>query len=230
MTSSPANSTILHPPSPNPSITTFNYNQDDDSSQGNDSFDFSAADCIESLVEEDFERIRARRNRAAAAPIGNSAVSGQGEGVDYDLYRSENGIGGSIRNVLPLQSRFYEYAREAFIEPQMRVRLLCYVAVLALIDCRSSRGSRAVALNTTYRNGGDLEMTMFYDKLGNRRRLLVSWLVILSIALDPTPMVAGRQWERRVCNLEATPGSALQMSFHPFDTYLLVSNETNKIK
>ncbi|KAI0673943.1 hypothetical protein C8Q78DRAFT_662134 [Trametes maxima] len=92
--------------------------------------DFSHADVMEALMEEDMERLRARRrvgNRArhhnhphhrdgvggAASPAGStfsvdsSVILGLGTGV-------------GIRDVLPLKSRFYDWCCEYFKEPQMR--------------------------------------------------------------------------------------------------------------
>ncbi len=119
---------MLLSPSTNPSSVGLGFHlEHDEGTDGYDtSFDFSAADCIESLVEEDYERIRARKNRTANA-AGDRNAGGHPEGSEYDPYGAGNGTGSSIRNILPLQSRFYEYAREAFCEPQMRVSCLSRV-------------------------------------------------------------------------------------------------------
>ena len=92
-------------------------------------FDFGAVDCIDALIEEDWERLRARRCRATRANPSSDSPIGSGEAEeestplqeDYLPSRSGLGTGSTIREVLPFRSRFYEWSKEYFVEPQMRV-------------------------------------------------------------------------------------------------------------
>jgi regulator-associated protein of mTOR len=90
------------------------------------STDFLPSDVMEALMEEDMERLRARR-RAAHGTRGRNAVphspadstfssDSTGSSVILGL-----GTGAGIRDVLPLKSRFFDWCCEYFKEPQMRV-------------------------------------------------------------------------------------------------------------
>ncbi|EIN14287.1 hypothetical protein PUNSTDRAFT_140611 [Punctularia strigosozonata HHB-11173 SS5] len=70
---------------------------------------FDPADVMEALMEEDFERLRARRRTGSTHSMDStmSVVGGLGTGV-------------GIRDVLPLKSRFWDWCAEYFKEPQMR--------------------------------------------------------------------------------------------------------------
>jgi regulator-associated protein of mTOR len=81
---------------------------------------------MEALMEEDMERLRARR-RAAHGTRGRNAVphspadstfssDSAGSSVILGL-----GTGVGIRDILPLKSRFFDWCCEYFKEPQMRV-------------------------------------------------------------------------------------------------------------
>lgn len=96
--------------------------------------DFSPSDVMEALMEEDMERLRARRRLGAAAAAARGHHGHHNtHGVGYLPSPSESsfgadvnvnmglGTGTGIRDALPLQSRYYEWCVEYFKEPQMRV-------------------------------------------------------------------------------------------------------------
>ena len=103
------------------------------------STDFLPSDVMEALMEEDMERLRARR-RAVHGTRGRNAVphspadstfssDSAGSSVILGL-----GTGVGIRDILPLKSRFFDWCCEYFKEPQMRVnaRLNIPVPVLSI--------------------------------------------------------------------------------------------------
>ena len=90
------------------------------------STDFLPSDVMEALMEEDMERLRARR-RTAHGTRGRNAVphspadstfssDSAGSSVILGL-----GTGAGIRDTLPLKSHFFDWCCEYFKEPQMRV-------------------------------------------------------------------------------------------------------------
>lgn len=93
--------------------------------------EYMASDVIEALMEEDMERLRARRRAGTrprhhghhhgmgvmSSPSGSTfSVDSVGSSIILGL-----GTGVGIRDVLPLKSRFYDWCCEYFKEPQMRV-------------------------------------------------------------------------------------------------------------
>ncbi|EKM61656.1 uncharacterized protein PHACADRAFT_248390 [Phanerochaete carnosa HHB-10118-sp] len=92
--------------------------------------EYMASDVIEALMEEDMERLRARRRAGTrskqhghhhgtgvmSSPSGSTfSVDSVGSSIILGL-----GTGVGIRDVLPLKSRFYDWCCEYFKEPQMR--------------------------------------------------------------------------------------------------------------
>lgn len=94
--------------------------------------DYLASDVMEALMEEDMERLRARRKTASRSR--NHHHGGMGSmsspsGSTFSVDSSASvilglGTGVGIRDVLPLKSRFYDWCCEYFKEPQMRVRII----------------------------------------------------------------------------------------------------------
>ena len=105
--------------------------------------DFQPSDVMEAMMEEDMERLKARRRAGAASRRGHhgsrhhhshhhpqhnggdALASPSGSTFSNDSNASVIlglGTGAGIRDVLPLKSRCYDWCSEYFKEPQMRVR------------------------------------------------------------------------------------------------------------
>jgi regulator-associated protein of mTOR len=114
--------------------------------------DCEPSDVMEALMEEDMERLRARRRSSARTNRGlgllaspnSSTFSMDSNGSSIILGM---GTGAGIRDVLPLKSTFFDWCCEYFKEPQMRVSIqysLVYVWVayypLFIISIASGSG------------------------------------------------------------------------------------------
>ena len=93
--------------------------------------DYMACDVMDALMEEDMERLRARR-RTGSHPrrhhvVGGSLSSPSNSTFSMDSTNSSVilglGTGVGIRDVLPLKSSFFDWCAEYFKDPQMRVSL-----------------------------------------------------------------------------------------------------------
>ena len=91
--------------------------------------DYIAYDVMDALMEEDLERLRARR-RTGSHPrrhhmVGGSLPSPSNSTFSMDSSTSNVilglGTGVGIRDVLPLKSSFFDWCAEYFKDPQMRV-------------------------------------------------------------------------------------------------------------
>jgi regulator-associated protein of mTOR len=115
--------------------------------------DFQPSDVMEALMEEDMERLKARRRAGAASRRGHhhgsrhhshhhpqhnggdALASPSGSTFSNDSNASVIlglGTGAGIRDALPLKSRCYDWCLEYFKEPQMRVRFLFYRTAYAV--------------------------------------------------------------------------------------------------
>ncbi len=114
--------------------------------------DYLPSDVMEALMEEDMERLRARRragsrsrhnhhsgiNPAMSSPSGSTFSIDSTGSVILGL-----GTGVGIRDVLPLKSRFYDWCCEYCKEPQMRVStILCVRAAFVDANTPSATGTR----------------------------------------------------------------------------------------
>ena len=93
--------------------------------------DYIASDVMDALMEEDMERLRARR-RAATHPHRRHVVGGSLSSPSNSTFSMDStgnrvvlglGTGVGIRDVLPLKSSFFDWCAEYFKDPQMRVCL-----------------------------------------------------------------------------------------------------------
>ena len=88
--------------------------------------DCEPSDVMEALMEEDMERLRARRRAATQSSRGQGLQSPSSSTFSMDSNGSSvilgMGTGAGIRDVLPLKSAFFDWCCEYFKEPQMRVR------------------------------------------------------------------------------------------------------------
>ena len=91
---------------------------------------FSPHDVMVALIEEDMERLRARRRAGTHQRHHHSQPTGLGSmgSPAGSTFSGDSGVtpglgtGAGLRDVLPLKSRFYDWCCEYFKEPQMRVR------------------------------------------------------------------------------------------------------------
>jgi len=98
--------------------------------------DFLPCDVMEALIEEDMERLRARRRsacqpRRTGGPGSIPSPSGSTFSVDSTSSSVILGLGTGvgIRDVLPLKSNFFDWCCEYFTEPQMRVSNALFLGV-----------------------------------------------------------------------------------------------------
>ena len=112
--------------------------------------DYIASDVMDALMEEDMERLRARR-RTATQPhrhhlVGGSLSSPSNSTFSMDSTSSSVilglGTGVGIRDVLPLKSSFFDWCAEYFKDPQMRVRLFNQIA---FFGCLSEKFNQIIA-------------------------------------------------------------------------------------
>lgn len=90
--------------------------------------DYSSSDVMEALIEEDMERLRARRRKKTqtrqfqsfAHPEGSRSIPSS---HDLSAVPLGLGTGTGIPDYLPLKSQFYDWCCEYFTETQMKVRI-----------------------------------------------------------------------------------------------------------
>jgi regulator-associated protein of mTOR len=114
--------------------------------------DFLPCDVMEALMEEDMERLRARR-KAGQKPKRRHNMPGSGSlpspcGSTFSMDSTGSsvilglGTGVGIRDVLPLKSTFFDWCSEYFTEPQMRVSIHVLPTVCVTNRCCEANGSR----------------------------------------------------------------------------------------
>ena len=94
--------------------------------------DYTARDVMDALMEEDMERLRARR-RTGSHPRRHHIVGGSLSSPSNSTFSMDSassavalglGTGVGIRDVLPLKSSFFDWCAEYFKDPQMRVGII----------------------------------------------------------------------------------------------------------
>ena len=139
---------LSRPPSPNMNIAQYaspyappqsgsaptNTSSPRQSQESSSDKDYIASDVMDALMEEDMERLRARR-RTASHPRRHHVVGGSLSSPSNSTFSMDStassvilglGTGVGIRDVLPLKSPFFDWCAEYFKDPQMRVRLHKY--------------------------------------------------------------------------------------------------------
>jgi regulator-associated protein of mTOR len=129
--------------------------------------DFLPSDVMEALMEEDMERLRARRRvgaqprRHGGAPGSGSVPSPSGSTFSTDSNGSSIilglGTGVGIRDALPLRSTFFDWCCEYFTDPQMRVRSNLLSDLFSMLNpriCSKLRQMNLGASSTIIRYGG----------------------------------------------------------------------------
>ncbi|KAL6307817.1 hypothetical protein BKA93DRAFT_767971 [Sparassis latifolia] len=172
--------------------------------------DYLPSDVMEALMEEDWERLRARRrtetrHRQGHQGHGNhqqgsyalgamSSPSGSTFSMDSNIILGL-GTGVGIRDVLPLKSRFYDWCCEYFKEPQMR--------------------------QPEVDEPGSLQYN--YQVWRQQRNEHV-----IAQTRTQAETAGSCKWDRPVSTIQVA-GLPLTMAFHAFDPHLVIASETDVI-
>ncbi|KAH9948210.1 hypothetical protein B0H21DRAFT_890681 [Amylocystis lapponica] len=166
--------------------------------------DFLASDVMEALVEEDWERLRARRRagertrvpHAHGLPVlgGMNSPSGSTFSMDSSIILGL-GTGVGIRDVLPLKSRFYDWCCEYFKEPQMR----------------QPEADEPGSVQYNYQ---------VWRQQRNEQ--------VIATTRAQAEVAESCRWDRPVATLQVS-GLPVSMAFHAFDPHLVITNESDMI-
>jgi regulator-associated protein of mTOR len=118
--------------------------------------DYLPCEVMEALIEEDMERLRARRRKKSQprlyqqyAHSPDNMPSPSGSTFSHDSAGSSGsvplglGTGAGFKDVLPLKSKFYDWCCEYFTETQMRVSaMMCTVPCVRVLMLRVATGKR----------------------------------------------------------------------------------------
>jgi len=169
--------------------------------------DFLPCDVMEALMEEDMERLRARR-RVSLRPRRHHPSGGVAHGslpspsnstFSMDSTSSSVilglGTGAGIRDVLPLKSTFFDWCCEYFTEPQMR--------------------------QTEADEPGSIQYN--YQVWRQQRNEQVDGRTKIQ-----SEAAQNSRWDRPVATLQVA-GHPLSMAFHAYDEHLVVANESDMI-
>ncbi|EGO19096.1 hypothetical protein SERLADRAFT_454001 [Serpula lacrymans var. lacrymans S7.9] len=187
------------PPSPNPSPRS-------SSDRSQVPMDFLPSDVMEALMEEDMERLRARRRTATYSKRHQGGNNGTGSlnspcGSTFSIDSNSSsvilglGTGAGIRDVLPLKSTFYDWCCEYFKEPQMR--------------------------QTEADEPGSIQYN--YQVWRQQRNEKVTMETH-----SQTTVAESSRWDRAVASIQIS-GQPLSMAFHSYDPHLVIANETDMI-
>ncbi|KAG7100045.1 hypothetical protein E1B28_001830 [Marasmius oreades] len=171
---------------------------------------FQPSDVMEALMEEDMERLRARRKRKRGSSHQQFHYSShyyQNQGLipspsnsTFSMDSSNSvimglGTGLGIRDVLPLKSTFFDWCCEYFTEPQMR--------------------------QTEADEPGSIQYN--YQVWRQQRNEQVD-----AETRSQADVASFRRWDRPVATLMSLP-NPLVMAFHSYDHHLFVTNESDLI-
>ncbi|KAJ3739761.1 hypothetical protein DFH05DRAFT_1512697 [Lentinula detonsa] len=179
--------------------------QDDSTQQVHD---FRPSDVIEALMEEDMERLRARKRLKRGMNGYNHHYHNSGYGTvpspsnssfSVDSVASSVilglGTGIGIRDVLPLKSTFFDWCTEYFTEPQMR----------------QAEADEPGSIQYNYQ----IWRQQRNDQVDNETR-------------SQADVASDRRWDRTVAHFYG-PAHPLNLAFHSFDQHLVASNDTDII-
>ena len=221
--------------------------------------DFQPSDVMEALMEEDMERLKARRRAgstskrghphgsrhhhshhhpqhnggdALASPSGSTFSNDSNASVILGL-----GTGAGIRDVLPLKSRCYDWCSEYFKEPQMRVRFFFHSAPCAIHTDVNPLGVQQAENDEP----GSVQYNYQVWRQQRNERVLAEtrpqaehagWLQRFQLDrfVDSIPAFSELcPWDRPVATLQ-TSGHPLSLAFHAYDPHLVVANESDTIR
>ncbi|KAE9410212.1 hypothetical protein BT96DRAFT_952907 [Gymnopus androsaceus JB14] len=188
-------------PSSRASTMTHHSDDDDDNASAPKTPVFHPSDVMEALMEEDMERLRARKRL-------KKGVNGYHNG-QYGIPSPSNstfsvdslsssiilglGTGMGIRDVLPLKSTFFDWCSEYFTEPQMR----------------QAEADEPGSIQYNYQ----IWRQQRNEQTDNETR-------------SQAEVASDRRWDRTVATLIG-PAFPLNMAFHSYDQHLVVSNDTD---
>ncbi|KAJ3813805.1 hypothetical protein F5876DRAFT_34250 [Lentinula aff. lateritia] len=170
--------------------------------------DFRPSDVMEALMEEDMERLRARKrlkrgmngytqqyhnNGYGTVPSPSNStfsVDSAGSSVILGL-----GTGMGIRDVLPLKSTFFDWCSEYFTEPQMR----------------QAEADEPGSTQYNYQ----IWRQQRNEQVDNETR-------------SQAEVASDRRWDRTVAYFHGLP-HPLNLAFHSYDQHLVASNDTDII-
>ncbi|KAK1224893.1 Target of rapamycin complex 1 subunit kog1 [Marasmius sp. AFHP31] len=167
---------------------------------------FQPSDVMEALMEEDMERLRARRRPKRGSGYHHSHYH-QNQGSmpspsnsTFSMDSSNSvimglGTGLGIRDVLPLKSTFFDWCCEYFTEPQMRQTEADEPGSIQY-NYQVWRQERNEQVDTETRSQADV--------------------------------ASFNRWDRPVASLQGL-ANPLIMAFHSYDKHLIVTNETDLI-
>ncbi|RPD64751.1 hypothetical protein L227DRAFT_540999 [Lentinus tigrinus ALCF2SS1-6] len=166
--------------------------------------EFMPSDVMEALMEEDMERLKARRRVGNHSRHGHShhrdgfggvaSPSGSTFSVDSSVILGL-GTGVGIRDVLPLKSRFYDWCCEYFKEPQMR----------------QPEVDEPGSVQYNYQVWRQQRNEQVYEATEKQAR--------------EAPRC---RWEKPVNTIQIN-GLPLSLAFHAFDPHLVIANEFDMI-
>ncbi|EPS99346.1 hypothetical protein FOMPIDRAFT_1124614, partial [Fomitopsis schrenkii] len=163
--------------------------------------EFSPWDVMEALIEEDMERLRARRRVGThqrhhhSHPLGGmGSPAGSTFSMDSSVILGL-GTGVGIRDVLPLKSRFYDWCCEYFKEPQMR----------------QPEADEPGSVQYNYQ---------LWRQQRNEQ--------VLGTTRAQAEMASSCKWDRPISTIQVA-GLPQQLSFHSFDPHLVIANESDVI-
>ncbi|TFK42159.1 hypothetical protein BDQ12DRAFT_677728 [Crucibulum laeve] len=162
---------------------------------------FVAYHVMEALMEEDMERLRARRRASHRRHHGNGGSLPSPSNSTFSMESTASsvilglGTGVGIRDVLPLKSTFYDWCCEYFKEPQMR----------------QAEADEPGSVQYNYQ---------VWRQQRNEQ--------IISETQGQAPVAETCRWDRLVTNLQVS-GHPLTMAFHSYDQHLVVASETDMI-
>ncbi|KZP15647.1 hypothetical protein FIBSPDRAFT_895647 [Athelia psychrophila] len=164
--------------------------------------DIEPSDVMEALMEEDMERLRARRrsgtqqaNLQVPSPSSSTfSMDSNGSSVILGM-----GTGAGIRDALPLKSTFFDWCCEYFKEPQMR----------------QAEGDEPGSVQYNYQVWRQQRNSRVINETDTQ------------IEVARTHAEDSR-WDKYVSKLQV-PGYPLQLAFHSYDSHLVVANDTDMI-
>ncbi|KAH9486204.1 Target of rapamycin complex 1 subunit mip1 [Psilocybe cubensis] len=162
--------------------------------------EFLACDVMEALMEEDLERLRARRRSAYQRGHGRGSIpSPSNSTFSMDSTNSSVilgiGTGAGIHDCLPLKSTFFDWCAEYFKEPQMRQ-------------------TEADEPGSTQYN---------YQVWRQQRNDQV-----IKETDSQASMAEHHRWDRSVASINIS-GHPMTMAFHSYDKHLVIANEHDMI-